>query len=127
MSLFPQIIYLFLSAILVVGAPTTDDSLEDDEINDGHLNRGWEVAVGVVISVVICTLIGIAVYVKLRQRRRRREGVRTSSARSSTDRTAVRQRNSVSPVVSDIKAERIAPPSSTTGAVIGVQPDDVGR
>jgi len=118
MAALAQIVLLSLGATLARCAPQAsgvdesdvDGLLGDDEINDGHLTSGWVVAVAVVLPLVICTVIGVAVYVKIRQRRRQsRTHIANSPARSSMDPNLRRQ--SGSPLTSDDKAsQRIASP-----------------
>ncbi|KAI0080511.1 hypothetical protein K474DRAFT_1672532 [Panus rudis PR-1116 ss-1] len=76
---------LVCHVLLAFGAPTDSDVTEFDEWpaeETGHIDRTWEIVLGVVVSLVVCAVLGSVLYVKLRRRRREASRV-TGYLRSS--------------------------------------------
>jgi len=64
--------------------------VETEDAPSGHLDRTWEVIIAVVFSVVIAAVIGIAIYYKIRAKRRQRDAEARRSRRSSAEHTRSR-------------------------------------
>ncbi|CAL1705428.1 unnamed protein product [Somion occarium] len=62
-------------ALIAMGAPQGIDSefddFPEDQPEEGHLDKTWEIVLGVVLSLVVCAVIGTAVWVRIRRKKQR--------------------------------------------------------
>ncbi|KAK7693895.1 hypothetical protein QCA50_003468 [Cerrena zonata] len=112
MATLPSLL-LFSCALLAMGAPIDEelDSLSEEE--PSHLDKTWEIVLGVVVSLVVCAVIGTAVWVRIRRRRRQQTTKRrtSGSTRNSTADLGRTQEERKRPVI--VNEDVISVPSPT--------------